>query len=93
MTRIKAATFLAATLAAWLFLVGCRTTVVTVTKPDGTSVKVENYSLGNDAKIDELVVPTSLGSAQLRGGASNVNPAVNDIAAAARNITEGAVRP
>ncbi len=76
-------------------LAGCRTTVVTVTRPDGTIIKAENYSLGNDTSIDELTVPTTLGPATLKGAnsQSKLTAAAADMAATARKLSGAGAAP
>lgn len=53
--------------AAW----GCTTTVVTVTKPDGTTVRAERYALGNKSEVGDLAVETPSVKGKLSGYVSD----------------------
>lgn len=74
---------------------GCRTTVLSITRPDGTKIVAENYALGQKSEIGRLAVPTPSGEASLEGfkTESGLVDAARDIAAAARQVTSPAVRP
>lgn len=94
---LSQALFAALLLAGLLFIPGCSTNVVTVTKAaDGSlTVKGESYNLGFDRSIDELTVPTSLGAASLKGASSSskLTEAAADMAATARQLSTGRVKP
>lgn len=54
-----------------LHVVGCTTTVVTVTKPDGTTVRAERYAIGNRSEVGDLAVETPSVKGKLTGYVSD----------------------
>lgn len=53
---------------------GCTTTVVTVTKPDGTTVRAERYSIGNRSEVGELAIETPNAKGKLGGYKNDAGP-------------------